>query len=172
MTFLPPPLVLPKPQDYAGGAPARNHRTKSGTSCPCRALPDPAQPGPARPGPARPGSPRPCPIRPGPSPPGPRKPGPRCPCRLNRLSIKPANMEKRIFCPGQGGVRRGPENIPIPMGVAQQPRPVRNGAHCLLLAWRCRKNCASQTNLYSPHMRRSLGAGAAAQAGPKNGFTA
>ena len=134
--------------------------------------PCPTQPNPARPGPARPGSPRPCPIRPGPSPPGPRKPGPRCPCRLNRLSIKPANMEKRIFCPGQGGVRRGPENIPIPMGVARQPRPVRNGAHCLLLAWRCGKNCASQTNLCSPHMRRSLGAGAAVQAGPKNGFTA
>ena len=139
MTFLRPLPVLPKPQDYAGGAPAR----KSQHKIPAR--PDPAQPGQTQPTPALPDLARPDLARPG-----------------------PARSDLTPHPPGP----RGLENIPIPRGVAQQPMPVRNGAHCLLLAWRCRTNCASQTNLYSPHMRRSLGAGAAAQAGPKNGFTA
>ena len=73
-----------------------------------------------------------------------------------------------MFGPGQGtgGSLEFPKHTD-PLGVAQQPRPVRNGAHWLLLAGRRGAFSISPQGLYSPDVHRFLWGLRCAPGGPK-----
>ena len=75
---------------------------------------------------------------------------------------------KTMFGPGQGtgGGLEFPKHTD-PLGVAQQPRPVRNGAHWLLLAERRGTFSISPRPLYSPDILRFLWGLGSAPGGPK-----
>ena len=164
-------------------AAARARRQKKPT-CPAR----PTQPGPnpARPTtqayyqaytrPSPPGLPQahyPTPATPGlpRAPPGPTHGlphGPPQPWQATRLSLLKLYWNETMIGPGQGG--RGnlePPKHTDPLGVAQQPRPARNGAHWLLLAERRGAFSISQQGLYSPDIHRFLWGLRSAPGGPK-----
>ena len=107
------------------------------------------------------------------------------PCQPNRLSLlnpqpstrpSPASpigfpsqsfAGKTMFGPGQGtgGGLEFPKHTD-PLGVAQQQRPVRNGAHWLLLAERRGTFSISPRGLYCPDTHRFLWGLGSAPGGP------
>ena len=105
------------------------------------------------------------------APPGPtrgRPRGPPQPWQPKRLSLLKLYWNETMIGPGQGGRRNlEPPKHTDPLGVAQQPRPARNGAHWLLLAERRGASSISQQGLYSPDIHRFLWGLRSAPGGPK-----